>query len=502
MNRTVAALSGLALVAALAPARSAVADSMSVPTPTAIAWANRVTWGINHAALAPDGTAWRQLTALDPTLPEAAQARISAMRISREPLLAIEAEIVERQQAMSQISDRAQRDAAREAINQTAVAIYGEARTRSILRDLYSPAQLREQMTWFWFNHFNVQGANPDFIVLVGDYENTLRTHALGRFRDLLGASLHHPAMLRYLNNEQNAVGRINENYAREIMELHTMGVGGGYSQRDVQELARILTGVGFSVKPGPPRLTSGQQTYYRRDGLFEFNPARHDFGTKHFLGRTIAGVGMAEVDQALDILATSPATSHHVSLRLATYFFGRSPPPALVDRMARTFLRSGGDMDAVLRTLVDAPEYRASLGATLKDPVHYVISAIRLGYEGKVIENAEPIMRWITDLGEGLYGRGTPDGYPLEASAWSGPSQMEARFEVARQIGLSSAKLFRPPALGAAERPAFPLFQNALYFGGLVRTLSPESRAALDQADSPQEWNMLYLSSPEFMRR
>ena len=110
--------------------------------------------------------------------------------------------------------------------------------------------------------------------------------------------------------------------------------------------------------------------------------------------------------------------------------------------------------------------------------------------------------MRWITDLGEGLYGRGTPDGYPLEASAWSGPSQMEARFEVARQIGLSSAKLFRPPALGAAERPAFPLFQNALYFGGLVRTLSPESRAALDQADSPQEWNMLYLSSPEFMRR
>ena len=116
--------------------------------------------------------------------------------------------------------------------------------------------------------------------------------------------------------------------------------------------------------------------------------------------------------------------------------------------------------------------------------------------------ENAEPIMRWITDLGEGLYGRGTPDGYPLEASAWSGPSQMEARFEVARQIGLSSAKLFRPPALGAAERPAFPLFQNALYFGGLVRTLSPESRAALDQADSPQEWNMLYLSSPEFMRR
>ncbi len=126
-----------------------------------------------------------------------------------------------------------------------------EAQSRSLLRDLYAPDQLREQMTWFWFNHFNVQSSKRDIRAMVGDYEDqAIRPHALGKFRDLLEATLRHPAMLRYLDNDQNAAGRINENYAREIMELHTMGVGSGYTQKDVQELARILTGVGVDLQP------------------------------------------------------------------------------------------------------------------------------------------------------------------------------------------------------------------------------------------------------------
>src|SRR6202012_14307 len=166
---------------------------------------------------------------------------------------------------------------------------------------------LQEQLTWFWFNHFNVHQYKANLRAMVGDYEETaIRPHALGRFRDLLEATLRHPAMLRYLDNADNAAGHINENYAREIMELHTMGVGSGYTQKDVQELARILTGVGISTKPEPPRLKPEWRKLYIRDGLFEFNPARHDFGDKEFLGHKIKGSGFAEVEQALDLIAAS----------------------------------------------------------------------------------------------------------------------------------------------------------------------------------------------------
>ncbi|MCU6424477.1 DUF1800 domain-containing protein, partial [Klebsiella aerogenes] len=159
------------------------------------------------------------------------------------------------------------------------------------------------------FNHFNVHAPKRDIRAMVGDYEDTLHARALGKFRDLLEATLRHPAMLRYLDNDQNSAGHINENYAREIMELHTMGVGSGYSQQDVQELARILTGVGVDLKPDAPKLKPQWQPLYVRAGLFEFNPARHDFGDKHFLGHDIKGRGFAEVEQAIDLIASSPAT-------------------------------------------------------------------------------------------------------------------------------------------------------------------------------------------------
>ncbi|MFT3976834.1 MAG: DUF1800 domain-containing protein [Sphingomonas bacterium] len=495
----------IAILAALGGS-APVAAAPSSPVAERIAWANRLTWGVTAADLAgkdaPGGDRWldAQLTLPPAPLPPDAAAQVAQMRITREPL----ARIVVEQQAMQRdanaIADPDQKKAAREAYQKSMNALANEARARSILRDLYAPDQLREQMTWFWFNHFNVQAGKRDIRAMVGDYEDVIRAHAFGRFRDLLEATLRHPAMLRYLDNDQNAAGRINENYAREIMELHTMGVGSGYSQQDVQELARILTGVGVDLKPDAPRLRPQLQPLYLRAGLFEFNPARHDFGEKHFLGHTIHGSGFGEVEQALDLIAEAPATAHHVSAQIATFFMGDAQP-ALVDRMAQTFRRTHGDIAQVMRAMIRSPEFAASLGKTFKDPIHYAISAVRLTYGDRVILNAQPIVNWLNRMGQGLYNHETPDGYDLHASAWNGPGQMATRFDIAKQIGGGAYGLFRLPGADA-DRPAFPQLQNALYFDGLQGTLGTATRAALSQATSPQEWNALFLSSPEFMHR
>jgi uncharacterized protein (DUF1800 family) len=338
---------------------------------------------------------------------------------------------------------------------------------------------------------------------LIGNYEDhAIRPYAMGRFRDLLSATLHHPVMLRYLDNSENAVGHLNENYAREIMELHTMGVGSGYTQSDVEELARILTGVGIDLKPEDPKLKPEWQRLLVRDGAFEFNPARHDFGDKMFLGHPIKGRGFAEVDEALDILSRQPATAKHVAQKLATYFVADTPPPSLVQRMAQTFQTSDGDITAVLSAMVHAPEFIASLKTPTKskDSVQYVFSAVRMAYDDKIILNTIPIQNWLNRLAQGLFNRPTPDGYPLTSATWIGPGQLMVRFEIARQIGSGSAGLFKPDAPNATDQPAFPLIQNALFFNSMRQTLSPATLAALDQAVSPQEWNMLFLSSPEFM--
>ena len=183
-----------------------------------------------------------------------------------------------------------------------------EAATRSLLRDLYSKNQLKEQLTWFWINHFNVSQNKSEIRALVGDYkESAIRPHVLGKFRDLLAATVFHPAMLQYLDNAQNAAAHINENYAREIMELHTMGVGSGYTQKDVQELARILTGVGVNLSGKQPNVRLELRGQYRAGNLFEFNPNRHDYGDKILLGVPIKGEGLREVAEAIAILTPSP---------------------------------------------------------------------------------------------------------------------------------------------------------------------------------------------------
>lgn len=463
-----------------------------------LAGINRATWGL--ADISPD------MPRPDASLPPEVQARIEAMRISREPMPQLVAEMDAQIRAANQTPDPAQRQEAKKDWRQAMNALGREAATRSLLRDLYSPDQMREQMTWFWFNQFNVDAKKRDIHAMVGDYEDVIRARSLGRFRDLLEATLRHPAMLRYLDNDQNGMGHINENYAREIMELHTMGVGSGYSQKDVQELARILTGVGVRLRPDAPRMKPEWQGLYVRDGLFEFNPARHDFGVKHFMGRTIHGSGYAEVEQALDLIANNPATARRLSTRIATYFMGDRPPAAVVERMVAAWRQSGGDIATVLNAMTATPAYAASLGHAFKDPVHYVVSAVRYAYgsgaDGNVVVNVDPMINWLKRMGEGLYDHQTPDGYPLGASAWTGPGQMEVRFEIAKAIGNGSAGLLRPRDPAVAYQPAPPNLRNALWSGGVDRATSEQTRAVLDQAASPQEWNMLFLASPDFMRR
>ena len=362
-------------------------------------------------------------------------------------------------------------------------------------------------MTWFWLNHFSVFQGKGEIRAMVGDYEDSaIRPHALGRFRDLLGAVVRHPAMLQFLDNAQNAAGRINENYARELMELHTLGVEAGYSQRDVQELARVLTGVGVQTRRGadPPRLPPAQQALYVRQGLFEFNPRRHDFGPKEILGQPIHGQGMGEVDEALDRLARAPATARFISGKLARYWLADEPPRALIERMAQTFQRSGGDIAATLRTLLTSSEFARGAGGKFKDPVRYVVSALRLSYGDAPILNTAPALSWLSRLGEPLYGRQTPDGYPLNDSAWSGSGQLETRFEIARAIGAGRPDLRQPADAGASVLPpTVPDGAHALYGQSPgAHALGARTRQALDQARSPQEWNALLLSSPEFMRR
>jgi uncharacterized protein (DUF1800 family) len=371
------------------------------------------------------------------------------------------------------------------------------------MRALYSRAQLKEQMVWFWDNHFSVFQSKANLRWSVADYdERAIRPHALGNFRDLLMATLKHPAMLVYLDNAQSAGGKINENYARELLELHTMGVNSGYSQQDVQELARILTGVGVTTQLAPPKLKPEWEALYQRDGAFEFNPARHDFGDKILLGQTIKGQGWNEVEQAVDLIVRQPATAHFICNKLALYFVNDDPSPALVERMTKTFQRSNGDIAAVLRTLFGAKEFNAELGSKFKDPIHYVVSAMRLAYNGKTVVNVKPVNNWLNALGEPLYGRLTPDGYGMRQRDWASSGQMSKRFEIARAIGGGSAGLFDSEDGSPPTAFGFPMLSNRLFYDTVDNTIGTPVRLVLDKATSQAEWNAFLLASPDFMYR
>jgi uncharacterized protein (DUF1800 family) len=472
--------------------------------------ANRLTWGVDSRAardVTEKGVAKYVDIQLHPPvgdeLPDDVTRGVAGPDRPKSGSLGLVLDLERRRKEVDATKDDAEKKAAQEAYQKELNAIAREAATESLTRALYSPYQLREQMTWFWMNHFSVHQYKANIRALIWDYEDrAIRPHALGRFHDLVMATLRHPAMIRYLDNEQNAANHINENYARELLELHTLGVDGGYSQRDVQELARVLTGVGVNLTGNMPQVRPELRDQYLRDGLFEFNPMRHDGGVKDVLGHSIKARGFDEVEQAVDILCRHPATARFVSRKLAVFFVADDPPPAVVARMAATFTRTDGDIAAVLRTMIESPEFAQSLGRKFKDPMHFVVSAVRLAYDGRPVLNVGPMIGWLNRLGEAPYGRQTPDGYPLTEAAWSSPGQLSTRFEIARAIGSGSAGLFRMDEAGATERPAFPRLANALYYQSIERSLGGATRAALDKATSPQEWNVFLLSSPDFMYR
>jgi len=478
-------------------------------------WLNRLTFGVDTATV----TRYRQLgrarflaEQLEPPAddPPELAAAIAAIPITQQSAEQLVRTTRAEQQRLTALPTEDDKQQARMALNQAGNQAVYEAAKRHLMRALYSPAQLREQMTWFWMNHFSVFSGKGTVRWTLAEYEeHAVRPRALGLFRELVLATVKSAAMLDYLDNAQSAAGRLNENYARELMELHTLGAAGGssgsrYTQHDVQELARVLTGVGVNATDTTPKLSPDRQALHLRVGLFEFNPNRHDFGTKTVLDQRFAGGGFAEVEQAVTLLCRQRATARFIGAKLARYFVADEPPPTLVEAMSATFLRTDGDIAAVLRTMFLSPELVGAEGATgkFKDPMQFVLSSLRLAYDGKVITNYRPIVGWLTQLGEPLYGRVTPDGYGLDEAAWASSGQLVKRFEIARAIGSGNAGLFNTDDNRPGPRTGFPMLSNRLFYEAIESTLGARTRVALAQTASQQEWNTVLLASPEWMQR
>ncbi|MEH1874481.1 DUF1800 domain-containing protein [Nostoc sp.] len=405
------------------------------------------------------------------------------------------------------------------AANKRGQQVLNEAVQARLLQATNSQRQLQEVIVDFWYNHFNVDAAKGRDRLWVGAYEQqAIRPYALGRFRDLLGATAHHPAMQFYLDNFQNradsrpdAQGNIrglNENYARELMELHTLGVDGGYTQQDVIALARILSGWGFS--------RSGQQT--DNNFGFYFNPKRHDFSDKVFLGHTIKSGGEAQGEEALDILAQSPATARHISYQIAQYFVSDRPNSNLVNHLTQRYLATDGNIREVLNTLFHSREFwnPKNFNAKFKTPYEYAISAVRA--TGIEVNNTRPISNLLQQLAMPLYRCPTPDGYKNTADVWLNPDAMNRRLSFASAIANGNLPLSSIPTnmqegdkilgqgqVGTQQRTLQTLASIPVDALQLTNTLgnsfSVKTQKAIASSDS-QIRSALILGSPEFMRR
>ena len=334
---------------------------------------------------------------------------------------------------------------------------------------------LLARMTEFWFNHLNVSASKGPVRPFVGHYElQAIRAHALGRFDDLLLASAKHPAMLFYLDQARSVADGtpggpnggqrgLNENYARELMELHTLGVNGGYSQADVRELARILTG----WTEGPKQPTG-----------FRFAKRAHDSGDKRLLGHTFGNRGEAEGEDAIRLLARQPATARRIATRLATFFVSDQPSAALIDRVAASFSASQGDIRATLRTLFQSPEFWRSDQTLFKTPIDFACSAMAaLGG----VQDAGDVKRslgFLANAGQPIHGWQTPDGYKTDAATWLSPEALTRRADFAMMLGRQAS----PPAYLRA------------YIG-------PETMQRIER-EPPSLQTGLMLASPDFMRK
>ncbi|HXA51926.1 MAG TPA: DUF1800 domain-containing protein [Candidatus Acidoferrum sp.] len=340
-----------------------------------------------------------------------------------------------------------------------------------ILRAVYSDRQLEAVLTDFWYNHFNVYLDKGADRYLVTEYErDVIRPHVLGKFKDLLEATAKSPAMLFYLDNWQSVgpdapmAGRgqkkgargLNENYGRELMELHTLGVDGGYSQKDVTEVARCFTGWTI-LNP-------------QRGGTFQFNPRMHDNGEKTVLGVTIpAGGGIADAEKVLDIVAHHPSTARFISKKLAMRFVADNPPDALVDRMAETFRKSNGDLRAVMKTMLDSKEFfsEGAYRSKMKSPLELVASAVR-AVNGD-INFAFPLANQVAQLGQPLYRKQEPTGYSNSSMEWMNSGGLVGRMNFALQLAdnkvpgvkVDSAKVARPDDPMAGIALGSPEFQK-----------------------------------------
>jgi len=362
------------------------------------------------------------------------------------------------------------------ALNNPQGVVAEELSQAKLLRAIYSERQLEEVMTDFWFNHFNVfVGKGPERLLLTNYEKEVIRPNAMGKFEDLLVATAKSPAMLFYLDNwmsvgpnsvkagggpprpmmrrrpygpygggpfgrprpypgnnpnarqrKQQQSSGLNENYGRELLELHTLSVNGGYSQRDVTEVAKVFTGWTID-KP--------------LEGMgFRFDPLMHEPGPKMVLGKRIKPNGEGEGKEVLHMLATSKQTAHFISLKLAQRFVSDDPPPALVDRMAKTFERKKGDIREVLSTMFHSPEFWAegAYRAKVKTPLEFVASAVRA--TGASVDNALPLVRQLSTMGMPLYGAQPPTGYSMKADTWVSSSSLLNRMNFA--LALTSGKV------------------------------------------------------------
>ena len=468
-----------------------------------IKWLNRISYGINSQIVEVYKTQGRknflaeQLSVrVNDKLPDYVNDLLDKQIISQKSAEILAGEAVKEFHRISQLPIE-ERPNANNNHNKFAETLLKEAIERHLLRAMYSPAQLKEQLTWFWLNHFSVFRSKGLIRWLIADYEESaIRPHVLGKFRDLLMATIRHPAMLIYLDNRFNEVGKINENYARELMELHTLGINGGYTQQDVQELARILTGVGINFSGQYPKIKKEYEQYYRRDSNFEFDPNRHDFGEKTFLGKKITGNGLTEIEQVVDILVRHPATAQFVSRQLAIYFVSDTPSPDLIQRVAETFQSSDGDISATLHTLLESKEFTESLGKKISDPMHYVLAILRFSYDGQQLTDMSKPINWLQALDEPLYGHTTPDGYGLTEKDWVSPAQLTKRFEIVKAIINNNLTSNNELTLKNQKLSYIHIFQ-------LIKPLlSTQTKLALEKAISVQEWNSFLLSSPEFVNR
>lgn len=481
-----------------------------------VAWLQRTGFGIDSTSVARYQQLGRaryldeELAGRDDILPPAISALINSYEVVNTPPVQLLMAYRDQQQQFKNAAEGADKEATKKSLQKYRKRLYQQDAQVALLHAIYGGDQLKEQMVWFWLNHFSVYAAKGRVRLVATDYaEHVIRPHALGKFRDLLMATLKSPAMLEFLDNAQNIKGKTNENYARELMELHTLGVGSGYTQQDVQQLALILTGAGVAPlrERRPGRFGEPGRAGFVRDGLFVFNPNQHDFSDKTLLGHTIKGSGYGEIEQAVTLITRQPACAQFVSRQLAEYFFADKPSPALVAAMAQTFQRTDGGIAEVLRTMFDSPALVASYGKKFKDPTQFLVSAMRLTYDGKPIDNATPLVNWLNQMGESVFGRITPDGWPLDGVSWSGSGQMAKRFDVARAIGSGRNRLFMSDDDASGSRPDVPTLNTPALNTPLYRTaiepyLSDATRTALGKAASPAEWNTFLLSSPDFNYR